>query len=120
MDIFFGVFALVFVGVFAIVAILILVQVTKGVSEWSQNNSLPEVSVPAKVTGKRTGTSGHLNNNSGAVATHYFATFELASGERLEFTLSGRDYGLLAEQDLGVLTHQGTRFKGFQRELTKA
>jgi hypothetical protein len=47
--------------------------------------------------------------------TAYFATFELESGERLEFVLSGRAYGLLAEGDSGTLTYQGTRYHGFER-----
>ena len=35
--------------------------------------------------------------------------------ERKEFGMSGREYGLLAEGDPGMLTFQGTRYKGFTR-----
>lgn len=47
----------------------------------------------------------------------YFATFEKTTGERVELTLSGEDYGLIAEGDLGRLTHQGWAFKEFVRGM---
>ena len=47
--------------------------------------------------------------------THYYATFEVESGDRMEFELRGSEYGLLAEGDLGKLTFQGTRYLGFER-----
>ncbi|MEG2144477.1 MAG: DUF2500 domain-containing protein, partial [Oscillospiraceae bacterium] len=37
------------------------------------------------------------------------------SGDRMEFSVSDQEYGLLAENDMGVLTFQGTRYLGFQR-----
>lgn len=47
--------------------------------------------------------------------TTYFVTFELENKQRLEFRLKSKDYGLLAEGDIGTLTYQGTRYKGFTR-----
>ena len=55
------------------------------------------------------------HNTAGQVWTTYFVTFEMKSGERVEFGLDGRDYGLLAEGDEGTLDYQGTRYLGFQR-----
>ena len=40
---------------------------------------------------------------------------ELKGGERMEFGLYGKDFGLLVEGDEGVLTYQGTRYHGFDR-----
>ncbi len=82
----------VFIGVvFVIVIGTIIFQAAKGVQEWSHNNSQPVLSVPACVVSKRTATSGHVSSNSGGhVSTSYFATFELESGERLEFSLRQR------------------------------
>ena len=107
----------VFIGVvFVIVIGVIIFQAGKGIAEWSHNNSQPVLSVPARLVSKRTATSGSVSSNSGGqVSTSYFATFELGSGERLEFSMSGKGYGLLAEGDAGTLTYQGTRYHGFQR-----
>jgi hypothetical protein len=103
-------------GVFVIVIGTITLKAAQGVAEWSHNNSQPVLSIAARVVGKRTATSGQVSPNAGGqVSTSYFATFELASRERLEFSLYGKDFGLLAEGDEGILTYQGTRYKGFQR-----
>ena len=109
------------VVVFVIVIGSIIYKASQGVAEWSHNNSQPVLSVFARVVSRRTATSGQISSNAGGhVSTSYFATFELESGERLEFSLYGKDYGLLVEGDAGTLTHQGTRYKGFQRHAKPA
>ena len=35
-------------------------------------------------------------------ATSYFATFQVESGDRIEFLVSGSEYGMLAEGDSGA------------------
>lgn len=47
--------------------------------------------------------------------TSYYVTFQVESGDRMEFAVSGMEYGLLAEGDTGDLTFQGTRYLNFQR-----
>lgn len=42
-------------------------------------------------------------------------TFEVASGDRIEFQTMGTEFGLLVEHDTGKLTFQGTRYLGFVR-----
>ena len=42
-------------------------------------------------------------------------TFQLESGDRMEFQVSGIEYGMLAEGDTGELTFQGTRYLAFER-----
>jgi hypothetical protein len=104
-----------------IVFLVILVQIIRGVAEWARNNSMPVETVPARVVAKRTDTwrSGthhhHHHHSHGRVRTSYFVTFELKSGERMEFGLYGKDYGLLVEGDEGKLTYQGTRYHRFGR-----
>jgi len=34
----------------------------------------------------------------------------------MEFSVSGSEYGMLAEEDTGKLTFQGTRFLSFERD----
>ncbi|NMA03148.1 MAG: DUF2500 domain-containing protein, partial [Clostridiales bacterium] len=44
----------------------------------------------------------------------YYVTFQVESGDRMEFRVSGKEYGLLAEGDVGKLTFQGTRYHEFE------
>ena len=77
--------------------------------------------MPAKVVTKRTSVSVYANpSGTDAVQStgstgHYFVTLEFGSGDRKEFTVPGTENGLLADDDTGELTYQGTRYKGFQR-----
>lgn len=101
----FGVFLLIFGAVFVFV-------VFRGMAEWSRNNASPILDQSVLVVAKRIEVS---NRSSDRTWTNHYATFELENGERLEFSLSGSEYGMLAEGDRGTLTSQGTRYKGFQR-----
>jgi hypothetical protein len=103
--------------VFVIVIGIILIQAGKGVAEWADNNAKPVLSERARVVAKRSKTSGtvHSNTGGGGVSTWYYATFELPSGDRREFSVAGEEYGLLCEGDEGTLTFQGTRYHGFKR-----
>lgn len=101
-----------FIGfVFVIVVGSILVNLVKGVTQWSDNNAQPVESVDARVAGKRM----QVNGTEQRTTTDYFVTFEPTSGERREFSVSGPEYGLLSEGDAGQLRHQGTRYLGFER-----
>lgn len=99
-------------GMFLLVFGIIAVQLARGFAQWSRNNASPVESVPAKVVAKRTDTSGRMSG--GRVWTEY-VTFEFDDGERREFWVNCEDFGVLVEGDRGTLTHQGTRYKGFER-----
>jgi hypothetical protein len=102
--------------IFVLAVGLIAFVLVKLLSTWSYNNRQPVVSLPARVVAKRTATSGGVASGmGGSVSTWYYATFELDSGERLEFGMHGPTYGQLAEGDRGTLTYQGTRYHGFRR-----
>ena len=109
------IFMFFFVAIFVIVIGGILFNIGKGVNEWASNNAQPERLDDAEIVSKRTEVSGGEKSTS----TTYFATFELAGGERKELEVTGRDFGLFAEGDQGRLSHQGTRFKGFTRRADK-
>ena len=47
--------------------------------------------------------------------TSYYVTFQFESGDRSEFSVSGLQYRMLAENDTGMFTFQGTRYLGFVR-----
>ena len=48
-------------------------------------------------------------------ATWYYVTFQVESGDRMEFAVGGTDFGMLAEGDHGNLSFQGTRYLSFER-----
>ena len=110
----FGIFA-------AIIICLFIVAAVKGISTWNRNNHSPRLTVEATVVGKREDISGHHPGVSGdsvsavRYSTEYFVTFQFESGDRLELSVSGSEYGMLAENDYGKLSFQGTRFLGFER-----
>ena len=105
---------------FVLVFGIIIVTMVRGIGEWNKNNHSPKLSVPAKVVSRRTAVSHHHHHQGNGMyhthaATSYYATFQVESGDRMELTVSGSDYGMLVEGDIGKLSFQGTRYLGFQR-----
>lgn len=112
-------FASIFISIiFLIVIGGIVFTVFNGILQWSKNNNSPILTVPAKVVTKRSNTSGGSGNTS--AHTTYYVTFEVQSSDRLELKMNGRDFGLLAEGDFGLLTFQGTRYQTFERQNKKS
>ncbi|MCK6449081.1 MAG: DUF2500 family protein [Planctomycetes bacterium] len=69
----------------------------------------------AAVVAKRTHVSGGEHAN-----TAYFVTLEFEDGTRQEFDVDGKQFGLCAEDDLGIAEVQGPRLHRFQRFATEA
>ena len=125
-DMMFSIFPSLFMAVFVIVIGMFIVTAVRGVSTWSKNNASPRLTVPAQVVTKRTSVTHHRHHAHGShpggmgmghTATHtsYYVTFQVESGDRMEFSVSGPEYGMLAEGDRGSLSFQGTRYLGFER-----
>ena len=57
----------------------------------------------------------HSGDHMSTTSSRYYVTFQVESGDRMELSLPGREYGLLVEGDRGNLSFQGTRFLGFER-----
>lgn len=122
----FSLFQILFYIGFAAVLVIILVQAFRGLKTWNQNNNSPRLSVPASVVAKRTNISYHRHANAGDAtgahgyhtgsSTTYYATFQVESGDRMEFRINGQQYGMLVEGDHGKLSFQGTRFLNFERQ----
>lgn len=102
--------------IFVIVIGGIIFAIIKSVGQWSSNNNSPRLTVPAQVVTKRTETWGGSGDSS--ARTNYYVTFQVESGDRMELEMSGKEYGMLAEGDIGILTFQGTRYLGFERNST--
>ena len=122
-------FEVMFVLIFAIVAVTFIVILVRGVSEWNSNNHSPKLSVEATCVSKRTSVTHHSDPVAGDISgahgythssnTTYYATFEVESGDRMEFRISGPQYGKLREGDTGTLSFQGTRFLSFDRHSSQ-
>ena len=115
-----GLVAFFFILVFLLVIGVFLFVLVAGLRQWSQNNRSPRLTVGAVVTGKRTRTSTHRHGDRHTrhTSTWYYAAFQVESGDRMEFSVTGMEYGQLAEGDQGQLTFQGTRYLGFERTST--
>lgn len=119
-----GMFAIVpfiiFIG-FVVVFGFILVAAIRGIKTWNNNNSQPVLTVVAKVVAKRENISSSMHHENEIAHNHtsttYYATFQVESGDRMEFNLNGSEYGLLVEGDTGKLTFQGSRYLGFKRNV---
>lgn len=74
-------------------------------------DNTPVQSYRARITSRRSAISPLQSIN-----TLHFATFEDDNGDRRELSLSGSQYGLIAEGDYGLLHYQGQRFLSFVRE----
>lgn len=120
-DIMFDLFPIIFGIIFIIALGGILVIVFGGISQWKKNENSPRLTVSAIVKSIRTNVSRHNHNNNDmhhySTSTTYYITFEFESGDRLELRVSGKEFGLLADGDIGTLTFQGTRFLDFVREM---
>ncbi|WP_293201718.1 DUF2500 domain-containing protein [Paenibacillus sp.] len=101
--------------VFVIVAGGIVYAIFSGVRTWSSNNASPVLTLHARIITKRTEVRG--GSGDSRATTSYYATFEFDNGGRLELHVNGQTYGMLVEQDRGMLTYQGTRFKHFERDI---
>ena len=108
----FGGFEILFSLVFLLVLGMFVVTVIRGIGQWNRNNQSPRLTVRAQVVTKR---SNHHHSANHTSSTSYYVTFQVASGDRMEFSISGREYGMLAEGDTGELSFQGTRYLGFTR-----
>ena len=109
-------FSILFPILFLVVLGMILYTIIGNISTWNKNNHSPRLTVPATVVAKRTDVSRHHADNTMAhTFTTYYVTFQVESGDRMELTVSGSDYGMLVEGDIGKLSFQGNRYLGFER-----
>lgn len=106
---------------FIFVFSIMIVRLTKSAKQWKRNNESPILTVDATVVTKRTDVHQYQHNAGTdnmqyfSSSTTYYATFQVTSGDRMEFEIRDIEYGMLVENDKGRLTFQGTRYLGFER-----
>lgn len=120
-DIMFSIVPVIVIIGFVFVFGTIIVRSIRGAKQWKRNNESAILTVGATVVTKRTDVHNY-HHNTGidnmhhmSSSTTYYITFEVASGDRLEFEIRDTEYGMLVENDIGRLTFQGTRYMGFER-----
>ena len=115
----------VMIAIIAVFAIILLGVIGRALSIWIRNNNSPRETVEAKVVTKRMKVQGFgrtmasrntVTGMGSSTYTHYFVTFELEKGKRLELGVKDAEYGMLAEGDQGMLSYQGTRYLGFEQK----
>ena len=121
----FSAFNIMFTIMFVLVIGVFIVTIVKGISTWNENNHSPRLTVTAEVVSKRTDVTHHSHANAGDMtgahgyhtssSTWYYVTFQVESGDRMEFSVSGSEYGMLADGDKGNLSFQGSRYLSFER-----
>ena len=111
-------FPIFFLLFFGVAIYMIVSTLAARARENRRNDASPRLTVPASVVAKRAqvGSSAATHTSSTHYNTRYFATFQFESGDRLELPVAATEYGLLVEGDHGLLSFQGTRYLGFQRQ----
>lgn len=122
----FNLIEMLFPIMFILIFIIIVFTFVKGIATWFKNNNSPRLTVLARIVAKRQNTTHNNQPNAGDISgahgfhtissTSYYVTFQVDSGDRMELSVSGSEYGVLAEGDKGQLTFQGTRYLTFDRE----
>lgn len=122
----FNIIELLFPVIFILIFIMIIFTFAKGISTWHKNNNSPRLTVSARIVAKRQNTTYQNHPNAGdtsgahgyhtASSTTYYVTFQVESGDIIEMSVSGSEYGKLTEGDEGKLTFQGTRYLQFNME----
>ena len=124
-DVGFDAFGIVFGIVFLFIIGAFVVTIVKGIDTWNKNNQSPRLTVDATVVSKRTNVTHHNHPVAGDItgahgfhttySTDYYVTFQVESGDRMEFSVSSSEYAMLADNDFGKLSFQGTRYLSFER-----
>lgn len=122
----FNLIEMLFPIMFILIFTIIVFTFVKGIATWFKNNNSPRLTVSARIVAKRQNTTYNNQPNAGDISgahgfhtissTSYYVTFQVDSGDRMELSVSGSEYGVLAEGDKGQLTFQGTRYLTFDRE----
>ena len=111
---------------FIIVFGTILVRGVQGAAQWKKNNDSPVLTVEAEVVAKRldvqtwrhAGDEHHMGHTSSRA--YYYATFQVESGDRMEFQVPDTEYGLLVEGGPGKADLPGHPLPGVPAAVSAA
>ena len=89
--------------------------IAKNIGQFIENENSPVLTVSAAIVDMRRKTHHHHHKHGHHHSHSYHITFETQDGERLELRVKRYEYNELTIGDSGILTHQGTRYLGFER-----
>jgi len=89
--------------------------IAKNIGQFIENENSPVLTVSAAIVDMRRKTHHHHHKHGHHHSHSYHITFETQNGERLELRVKRYEYNELTIGDSGMLTHQGTRYLGFER-----
>lgn len=117
----FTVFPIVFMVMFVTVFIIFVITIVSKFKQNAYNKTQPVLTVEATIADKRSDHSTSHHHNTDGMShtshyTHYYVTFQVESGDRMEFEVDDREFGMLVAGDRGRLTFQGTAYRGFTRQ----
>lgn len=125
----FNIVEFLFPVIFILIFMTIMLVFAKGIVTWHKNNNSPRLTVSARIVSKRQNITYHNRLNAGDTSgtqgyhtisnTDYYVIFQVESGDRMEFSITGSEYGKFKEGDEGKLTFEGTRYLTFNREFPK-
>ena len=95
--------------------VLFIYIIAKNIGQFIENENSPVLTASAPIVDKRRKTHHHHSNGHHHHSHSYHITFETQDGELLELRVKRYEYNELEVGDRGMLTHQGTRYKGFER-----
>ena len=95
--------------------VLFVYIIAKNTGQFIENENSPVLTVPATIVDMRRKTHHHHSNGHHHHSHSYYVIFEVENGERLELRVTRLEYNELAVGDRGMLIHQGTRYKCFER-----
>ncbi len=113
------VFCIIILG-FIFILGLVIYSMIKNVKIRKSIYYAPVLTTDATVVAKRSDVKIHRHHSQNTMgyttsSTTYYVTFQVPSGDRMEFVTQDYEYGLLVENDTGRLTFQGNRFLEFER-----
>ena len=105
MEIFFGLFFVVWIFVFCFIFINIF-------KSFKNNKNAPTLEVSAEVVDKEKTT--RKNSNNMHHSTFYYVSFKVKSGDVIKLCVPSDVYNYLFVGDYGLLEFKGTKFLGFR------
>lgn len=92
-----------------ILLIILFFFLALAIVRWIKNENSSVNRVPVTIIHMR--RKKHLR----AHYQSYHVTFQVEDGAQIELRVNHNEYDAMSVGDRGVLTHQGTRYKGFER-----
>ena len=89
--------------------------IAKSIAQFIENENSPVLTVSATIADKRRRTHHHHSNGHHHHSHSYYITFVTQDGQTLDLRVKRYEYNELNVGDTGALTHQGTRYLGFER-----